>query len=716
MGLFKRMLPTISKTEQEALDAGDVWIEGEVFSGKPNWDLMLRKPALTLSEKEQSFLDNETNELCERVDDWKVVSEDNDLPEEAWDYIKEKKFFGMIIPEYYGGLGFSPYAHSEIISKLSSRSATLAVTVMVPNSLGPAELLMRYGTEEQKEHYLPRLADGTEVPCFALTSPEAGSDAAGSMVDNGKIVRLDDGSVGIELSWNKRYITLAPIATLLGLAFKLSDPDHILGDEKDLGITLALIPTNHPGVEVGPRHDPMGVPFLNGPTRGNNVQIPLSMIIGGESWIGNGWQMLMDCLSEGRSISLPALSVGSSKAACAIASAYTTVRRQFKIPVSKFEGVSEVLGRMAAQTYAMNATKKLTLNAVSAHCKPSVVSALTKYQLTERMRQNVNDAMDIVGGVAICQGPSNLLSGMYKAIPIGITVEGANILTRTLITYGQGLTRAHPYVLGELKAIENNSLIDFDKAFTGHILHTTANGFRTVWGGLFSWVHSNSNITSYFPHLTRISSIFALTSDFLLMLLGGSLKRSETISGKMADVLSEVYISVAVFKEYGETLSPQEKQFVHWNMQTCLYRAQESLIDVFDNFPVKSVGKFLKFISFPFGRSYAKPSNELTHQIAEEVCKNSSTRNIIIEGIFKSKKEKDAYHKLELAFEFYHSAKEIEREFKEYLHDTVSIDEKIRMVNRLEREGKILPHKVNTLKSFYKLQKDVIQVDEFQEE
>src|SRR3989440_11642792 len=492
LALYRRILPDMSQTEKEAIDAGSVWWAGELFSGRPDWNKLLATRAPRLSEEEQAFLDGPVEELCAMCNDWEITHELQDLPTHVWQCIKDKGFLGMIIPKRYGGLGFSALAHSAVVMKLSTRSSAVAISVMVPNSLGPGELLLHYGTEEQKNHYLPRLAKGLEVPCFALTSPEAGSDAA-SIPDRGVVCKgLWQGreALGMRVTWDKRYITLGPIATLLGLAFRLYDPDRLLGEKDDLGITCALVPTSTPGVNIGRRHLPLNGAFQNGPNSGKEVFMPIDWIIGGKDYAGKGWMMLMNCLAAGRSISLPASSVGGAQALARATGAYARVRQQFRTPIGKLEGVEEALGRIAANAYMMEATRVMTAGAVDAGEKPSVISAIAKYHMTERARQCVNDAMDIHGGKGICLGPNNWVGRGYQVLPVGITVEGANILTRTLIIFGQGAIRCHPYVLREMKAAKELSdaeaSIEFDDAFTSHIGHSITNGVRAFVHGVTS--------------------------------------------------------------------------------------------------------------------------------------------------------------------------------------------------------------------------------------
>ena len=568
---FKQVLPALSQTEQEALDAGTVWWDGDLFSGKPEWEKLLKIDTSTLSKEEQAFLDGPVNRLCAMLDDWAITHEYKDLPPEVWQFIKDNGFFSMIIPKSYGGLAFSALAHSAVVSKIASRSITTAVTVMVPNSLGPGELLLHYGTEEQRNYYLPRLASGEEIPCFALTGPENGSDA-GAMPDTGIVCNGEfngEEVLGIRLNWNKRYITLGPVATILGLAFKLYDPDQLLGDKPELGITCALIPTDTAGVTIGRRHYPLNMVFMNGPNQGHDVFIPMEWVIGGPKMAGQGWRMLMECLAAGRSISLPALSTGAGKLSCRATGAYARIRQQFKTPIGLFDGVEEALTRIAGNTYMMEAARTLTATAIDQGEKPAVISAIVKYNMTERMREVLNDAMDVQGGSGICMGPKNLLARPYQSIPIAITVEGANILTRTMITFGQGAIRCHPYVIEEIQSCHSDDLERFDKALFGHMGFTVSNASRALFLALTrSKLAASPSVGSdkrYYQQLTRMSAAFAFVADVAMLVLGGSLKRREKLSGRLADVLSQLYLASAVLKHYHDQGRPAEdKALMQW--------------------------------------------------------------------------------------------------------------------------------------------------------
>lgn len=661
--LFRKVLPRMSQTEREALEAGTVWWDADLFSGRPKWQRLFGTTAPTLTEEEQAFVDGPTDELCRMLDDWKITHETQDLPPEVWQFIKDKGFFGMIIPKKYGGLEFSALAHSAVVMKIASRSVAAAVTVMVPNSLGPAELLLHYGTDEQRDRYLPRLASGEEIPCFALTGPEAGSDA-GAMPDTGIVCRQSfDGKadvLGIRLNWEKRYITLGPVATLLGLAFKLYDPEHLLGQEEELGITVALIPTSTPGIEIGRRHNPLNVVFQNGPNSGKDVFVPVDWIIGGVDRAGQGWRMLMESLAAGRSISLPALSTGSGKLASRSVGAYARIRRQFNMPIGRFEGVEEALARIGGFTYMMDAARVLTAGAVDMGEKPSVLSAIVKYQLTEHMRQVINDAMDIRGGSSICMGPHNLLGRTYQAVPIAITVEGANILTRSLIIYGQGAIRCHPYVFREMQAVADLDLkrgsSEFDRALFGHIGFTISNAARALLLGVF-----NSRLIPkpvpgiagrYCQHVSRMSAAFAFASDVAMLVLGGTLKRREKISGRFADVLSHMYLISAVLKRFEDQGRPEaDVPMLRWFCDLALYRCQEALDGVLRNFPHRPAAWLMRLMIFPLGRHFRPPADRLGREVGSLLLSPSEARDRLTSGVYVSSDPDDAIGRVELALD-----------------------------------------------------------------
>lgn len=594
--VFQRMkaaLPVMSRTEREALEAGNTWWDAELFSGKPNWKVLQELPMRKLTTEEQAFIDGPVESLCAMLNDWDITHNRKDLPPEVWAYIKQHKFCGMMIPKTYSGLGFSETAHSDVVLKIASRCTTAAVTVMVPNSLGPAKLLLNYGTEAQKNYYLPRLVSGEEIPAFALTSPVAGSDAS-AMTDTG-VVCQQDGVLGVRLNWEKRYITLGPVATVLGLAFKLYDPDKLIGDTENIGITVALIPTNTKGVSIGRRHYPLDSAFQNGPNWGKDVFIPMDYLIGGVTQAGNGWKMLMHSLTTGRAISLPALSVAASKFTCRNTGAYARIRKQFNVPIGELEGVEEPLARIAGETYILNAARCVTNSALDNGERPAVISAILKYELTERMRRVLNDGMDIQGGSGICLGPKNYLGRLYQVIPVSITVEGANILTRTMMIFGQGAIRCHPFIQQEMAALQANNLAAFDKVLCQHIGFWARNKTTALWLGLTNARFHNSlgdnDTQRYYQQIDRLSAGFALTADFALLTLGGSLKRKEHISGRFADVLSNLYLCSCVLKYYeSQGSQSDDAQLLHWACQQTLYRAQQALLAIFLETAISSCG------------------------------------------------------------------------------------------------------------------------------
>src|SRR5438552_1673297 len=661
LALYRRILPDMSQTEKEAIDAGAVWWDADLFSGRPDWDKLLAVRAPRLSPDEQAFLDGPVEELCAMCNDWQITHELQDLPPHVWQYIKDKGFLGMIIPKKYGGLEFSALAHSAVVMKLSTRSGTAAISVMVPNSLGPAELLLHYGTDEQKDYYLPRLAKGQEVPCFALTNPEAGSDAA-SIPDYGVVCKgtyQGREVLGMRVTWDKRYITLGPVATLLGLAFRLYDPEHLLGDKEDLGITCALVPTNTPGVNIGRRHLPLNAVFQNGPNHGKDVFMPLDWIIGGKEYAGKGWMMLMGCLAAGRAISLPTSSVGGVKALTRFTGAYARVRAQFKTPIGKLEGVEEALGRIAAHCYMMDATRIMTAGAVDLGEKPAVLSAIAKYHMTERARLCVNDAMDIHGGKGICLGPNNWVGRGYQMTPIAITVEGANILTRTLIIFGQGAIRCHPYVLREMRAAKEMQGAagsrEFDDAFTSHIGHVLRNGVRTFVYGLthaaFAPVPRSASpeLAHYYRNVSRLSTAFAFLADISMLAMGGALKRKEKISGRLGDVLSMMYLVSATLKHYEDLRLREDLPLVRWSVRDALYHAQQAIDTILSNFPVKALATLLRFTIFPLGTPWRPPLDSRNRECAAIALQPGNARDRLTAGMYVPNGD-DATGRLEAAF------------------------------------------------------------------
>ncbi len=656
----RRALPTMSDTEREALEAGDVWWDAELFTGNPDWSKLLDMPAATLSAEEQAFLQGPVEQLCSLLDDWRINWELRDLPPEVWDFIKANRFFGMIIPKEYGGLGFSAFAHSEVIRKISTRSVATAVTVMVPNSLGPGELLMHFGTKEQQQYWLPRLADGREIPCFGLTSPEAGSDAA-SMIDRGVICRGSYNGrevLGLRISWHKRYITLAPVATVLGLAFKAYDPDHLIGNQEALGITVALVATNTPGVEIGRRHLPSYQVFENGPTWGRDVFVPLDAVIGGPERLGQGWKMLMSALAAGRGISLPALSAAGVALAARTTGAYARVREQFNIPIGTFEGIEEPLGRIAGTAYLLDAARRLTCAALDQGHHPAVTSAIMKSQATERMRSAVNDAMDVHGGKAVMDGPLNYLGNLCRAVPVGITVEGANILTRNLIIFGQGAIRCHPYLFEEMMALAEPDLkkgLDrFDKVFwrhVGHSLITVMRAFGRSWtGGRLAPAPDIGATARFYRQLSRYAASFAMVSDMALLTLGGRLKRKEMLAARLGDVLSELYLLSAALKRWeDEGRQDADLPLLAWCMETGFNTIEVRFADVFANLPNRFVACILRFINQPFGAGHRSPADALTKHCAQLLLDPSETRDRLTAGLYLGKHE-EGLARLERAF------------------------------------------------------------------
>ena len=637
--ILGEVMPKLGNTERIALEAGTVWWDAQIFSGTPDWKYLADFQCKPLSEKEQAFMDGPVTRLCEMLDDWKI-QQDRDLPPAVWDFLKRERFFGMVIPEQFGGLGFSEIGHSRVVTRIASRSIAAAVTVMVPNSLGPGELLVHYGTDEQKQRYLSRLADGREIPCFALTGPEAGSDAAATqstgIVEHG--TWNGEQVLGLRLNWEKRYITLAPVATLIGLAFQLKDPDHLLGNTVDRGITCALIPHDLPGVEIGRHHDPMGVPFNNGPIIGKDVFVPLDAIIGGQEQIGHGWRMLMESLAAGRSISLPALAVGAAQMSTRICGAYATVREQFDTPIGRFEGIEEPLARIAGLTYLMTATRTLTCGALDAGEKPAVLGSVAKAYLTDAMREVVSDAMDIRAGAAIQGGPRNALSRMWMSVPIGITVEGANILTRSMIVYGQGAIRCHPWVPKLIDAIAAKDLGNLDRATFGYINFVFTRGVRALLLGLtgsrLARIPIDTELKHYYQQLTRFSSAFAFVSDMCMATLGGSLKRREKISGRLADALAWQYLAAATLKRYhDENKFASNYDLARWGAASALYRTQDALLGVLDNLP-GPLAVLARWMVFPLGAHLRRPSDRLGQRAARAILEDREARINLTQDIY----------------------------------------------------------------------------------
>jgi acyl-CoA dehydrogenase len=724
---YRRMLPSMSQTEKDALEAGTVWWDGELFTGGPDWEKLLSAAVPKLTSEEQAFLDGPCEELCLMIDDWEITHRRADLTPEIWDYLKTKGFFAMIIPKKYGGLEFSAYAHSCVLVKLASRSSTVSSTVAVPNSLGPAELLLHYGTDEQREYYLPRLARGEEVPCFALTGPRAGSDAA-SIPDTGVVCKgIYEGRevVGIRLNFSKRYITLAPIATVIGLAFKLYDPDRLLGgDRVEYGITCALIPRDTPGITIGRRHFPLNVPFQNGPIQGKDVFVPLDAIIGGAKMAGQGWRMLVEQLSVGRCISLPSSATGGAKAAVFASGAYARVRRQFNLPVGQFEGVAEVLARMAGHTYIMDAARSVTAGAIDGGEKPSVPSAMLKYHLTELGRLVANDAMDVHGGKGICLGPKNYLARGYQVVPVAITVEGANLLTRSLIIFGQGAIRCHPFVLREMEAAREKDkakgLQEFDKALFGHIGFTISNAVRSLVMALtlarFSRVPDTGSTQRFYQHINRFSASFAFATDVAMLTLGGYLKKKESLSARLGDVLSCMYLASMVLKHYENQGRPEEDlPLVEWACRDLLYKAQEQLHMFLRNFPNRFLAAFMRFFIFPRGQTYHAPSDRLGHKIVEQVLRSTMTRDRLTTGVYRTVEPSNPLGQLHEAMVLAETAEPLEKRIRVEGVKTGRITalDLPGQIQQALAEGILSETEAATLREYDRRVMDIVHVDDF---
>jgi len=680
-GLAQRALPGLSKTEREALTAGDIWWDSDLFSGRPDWHKFLDTPPAALSKAEQSFLDGPVRELCGMLDEWEINHTRGDLPEEVWEFLKREKFFAMIIPKDYGGLEFSAFANSEVVRTVASRSLVAAVTVMVPNSLGPAELLMQFGTQEQRDFWLPRLADGRELPCFALTSTEAGSDAA-SMVDRGVVCKgIFKGRevIGIRLNWSKRYITLGPVATVLGLAFKLFDPDKLLGEGEVRGITVALVPTDLPGIEIGRRHLPAMQMFQNGPNQGHDVFIPLDLVIGGEAQVGKGWRMLMSALAAGRGISLPSLSAAATALCARVTGSYARIRKQFGIPIGHFEGIQERLGPLAANAYVLDAARRLTCAGLDQGRNPSVISAIMKVHATYLMRDSIDHAMDVHAGKAVIDGPSNYLADIYRAIPVGITVEGANILTRSMIIFGQGAIRCHPWLLQEMLALEEHdpqkALENFDACFWAHVKHSITTFFR-AW--FFSWTFGRfgsapdtGRVKAYYRRLDRYAAAFAVLADATLLLLGGSLKRREMLSARLGDILAELFLLSAVLKRWhDEGQLEEDLMLVKFAMHRGFAVIENRLRTVLANLPQRLVASVLQFILMPLGVLEHGPSDQVVKRCAEILLAPSASRDRLTAGLFLTPAANANIAELEQAFNLVCETESLRRR----LHDARCVD------------------------------------------
>lgn len=718
--LMKPMFPNMSDTERVALEAGTVWWDAELFAGRPDWKKLIDFKPPGLSKREQAFLDDEVEELCRLVDN-EQVEETGDLSPEAWQFLKDKGFMGIIIPQKFGGLEFSAEANSAIVTKVASHNTTLAVTVMVPNSLGPAELLLHYGTDEQKQHYLPLLADGTEVPAFALTEAGAGSDA-GAMSSLGVVCKGEwkgSQTLGIRLNWDKRYITLAPVATLLGLAFKLHDPDHLIGDVEHLGITCALVPTVLPGVEIGQRHDPLGIKFLNGPTRGKDVFIPLEQIIGGTPMAGQGWRMLMDCLSAGRSISLPSLAVGGAKVACRVVSAYALVREQFGMPIARFEGIEEPLARIFGLTWAMDAARGLTAGVVASGEKPSVLGAIVKAWLTEGMRDVVNDAMDIQGGAGISKGPRNTLAALYQGAPIGITVEGANILTRTLIVFGQGALRCHPYAFAEMEAARSDDLQAFDRLFFKHVglvaSSITRSFLLSLTGGKIARSPVSGPAARHYQRINQLSASFAVASEMAMASLGGALKRKEKITGRLADALAWLYIGSSCLKRFElEGSRSVDEALLHWTCEMAAHRAQEALHGVMRNLPNRYAANVLRMVAFPLGRHVHAPSDRLGARIVRGVLEDPDLRDRLTTGIYLPPRDRPGLGALDRGYDLLRAAADPRAKLKVAIRDgRLPRAKEAELLDQALRDGVLNQEEADAVRTLLEAREDLIQVDSY---
>lgn len=712
-------LPTISETEQTAIDAGTVWVDGELFSGKPNFKRILEEPYPDLTKDEQEFLDIQVETLCGMVNDWDVFAK-KDFPEEAWDYMRKEGFFGLIVPKKYGGHEFSATAHSAIVAKLASRCGPLATTVMVPNSLGPAELLVHYGTDKQKDYYLPRLAAGVEMPCFALTEPNAGSDAGG-MTSSGVVFKGEDGGLYLKLNWNKRYITLAAISTVVGLAFKLYDPENLLGKGEGLGITCALIPSNTKGVVLGKRHDPLGVPFYNCPTHGHDVVVPIDAIIGGEGGAGNGWRMLMESLAVGRGISLPAQGLGGAKLATRVVGAYAMIRKQFGLNIGKFEGIEEPMARIGGYTYLMEAARKYTTGGLDKGAKPAVITAIAKYNFTELTREIINDGMDIVGGAGISRGPRNIFANGYVSLPIAITVEGANILTRTLMIFGQGAIRCHPYALNEINALNSGDVKAFDENFWSHIGHVGRNKARSfllsITRGRLASSPVNGPAAKYFRKLAWCSATFAFLADIALGSYGGALKMKEKIAGRYADILSHMYLATATLKRFeAEGRRKEDEAFFKWSMDYIFFRIQQSFEGILKEIQVPGLSWAFRLAGVwsRFNTMGTYPSDKLGYQVASAMQTIGEQRDRMTDGIYVPKDPEEAVGRYENALNLISEAAPVYKKLyiamkkRELPKDSLE-----HLIDPALEKGVITKEEAELANKAEAARNDAVQVDEF---
>lgn len=727
--MFKMMNGAISDTQRAALETGTVGWEASLFKGKPDWEALKNMPPPVLTAEEQSFLDNETEELCRLIDDWKIRDELKDLPPEVWDFLKQNKFFGMIIPKRFGGLEFSAYAHSQIVGRIASRSGTVGATTMVPNSLGPAELLLRYGTKTQQDHYLPRLADGREIPCFALTSPQAGSDAT-NLKDEGVVFQGDDGKTYIRLNWDKRYTTLGPVATVLGIAFQMKDPDNLLGKGENPGITLALVPSDKDGINVGMRHRPLGSPFQNGPHWGTDVVIGTDDIIGGPDYAGKGWDMLVDCLSIGRSISLPASSNGAAQFTARVTGAYASVRQQFNLPIAKMEGVQEALARIGGMTYMIDAVRTMPLQDLDlAHeagkeARPAVASAILKYHTTEMGRQVIIDAMDIHGGKGVCEGPNNPVSGNYQGVTVGITVEGANIMTRNLMIFGQGAFLAHPYVLDEMRAAKNSDVREAGKLGLKHLFNMLGNAVFSFGMGITNGAGSGGMYrdgadAAYYARINRMSSAFSYAADLTMIILQSKLMRLERTSALLGDTFSHLYMASNALRRFHLDGRPKEDApLMKWAVERSLYKAEEALYELIDNHPSAFAKWMLKPLIFPMGRRNRPPSHKLDAQVADAITTPGPVRDRLTRLIYKPKAEHEYMARLERAFDLCQKAGPHETALfraakKGQLSQTENYE---RMIDEAREKELITPDIHALLQDAMKARADIVQVDYFPQE
>lgn len=714
---FAKQQPPLSESEKQVLEAGGIWWEKQFFQGQPDWVALHALPKPSLTSAEQAFIDHQVHKLCEMIDDWKVVHDDNDLSAQVWDYIKQERFWGLVIDPQYGGHGFSAIAHSSIVSKIASRSLSAAFTIMVPNSLGPAEFLTHYGTTQQRDYYLPRLVRGEEIPCFALTSLWSGSDAT-SINDTGIVCKdMHEGQeiIGIRLNWDKRYITLAPVATLLGLAFKLYDPEHLIGETTNIGITLALVPANRVGVETGKRHLPLNLAFMNGPTRGKDVFIPLDWVIGGQNRIGQGWQMMMECLAIGRGISLPSLATASAKLSLRTSTAYARIRRQFNRPIGDFEGIAEALARIGGFTYLCEATRLFTAQAVAEGIRPAVASAIAKYHLTELSRKIIADAMDIHAGRAVQLGPRNYLGNLYQGIPISVAVEGANILTRCLIIFGQGVVRAHPFLAHELAAMgelmETKRLKQFDYWLFRHVGFVLSQFIRllvySLTGGRWIRAPKSGALANCYRQVTRMSTAFVVICDASLAVLGSQLKIKESLSARLGDVLSHLYMACAVlkyFKDQGN--QTDEVALVQWSIDYCLWRIEQAMRELLVNFPIRWLGKFMRWIIFPGGQTYTYPKDQLGMKIAKLIQEYGPLRDRLTQYCYIGKNVSDPTGRMEAAMQALQGCDSALAKIRQSVKDENAIEKafKEKTITAEEREQCL---------QALALYQDAIMVDEF---